>query len=180
MKAGFAEIDITPPLGTEKIGWIKVIRGKSVLDPLYARAAVFGDGAATIAFVQLDTLSVTWEFVCDVRRRVESSYGVPGRNVMICATHNHAGPAIVSIGDVTANPVYVATLTDKVVSVVGQAVESRGDAEIGFGRSTEFNAGYNRRIVMRDGTTKTHGNFNHPDALYYEGPIDPEVFVLSA
>ena len=180
MKIGFAEIDITPPLGIQKIGWIKVIHAKSVLDPLYARAAVFTQGAETIGFVQLDTLSITWETVCEIRKRVESAYGVPGKNVMICVTHNHAGPAIATIGEVAADPAYVATLTDKIVSVFGQAVESRCDGEVGFGRSTEFNAGYNRRVVMRDGLTKTHGNFNNPDALYVEGPLDPEVFVLCA
>ena len=44
----------------------------------------------------------------------------------------------------------------------------------------EFNAAFNRRVIMREGIVKTHGNFNDPKALFLEGPIDPEVFVLAA
>ena len=40
-KAGFAEINITPPVGTHKIGWIKDIISTHVLDPLFTRPAVF-------------------------------------------------------------------------------------------------------------------------------------------
>jgi hypothetical protein len=31
---------------------------------------------------------------------------------------------------------------------------------------------------MRDGTARTHGTFDHPEALHLEGPIDPEVAVI--
>lgn len=180
MKAGFAEIDITPPMGTRKIGWIKIIIGNRVADPLYARAAVFTSSQKTIAFLQLDTLSVTWEMVESVRRNIESRYGVPGRNIMLCATHNHAGPAVASIGDVKIVNDYVEALTAKLVSVFGQAFERQCEAEVGVGRAVEFHAGYNRRVIMRDGIVKTHGNFNDPKALCIEGPADPEVFVLAA
>jgi hypothetical protein len=37
---------------------------------------------------------------------------------------------------------------------------------------------HNRRVVMRDGTVCTHGTFDDPDAVYLEGPIDPEVAVV--
>jgi hypothetical protein len=32
---------------------------------------------------------------------------------------------------------------------------------------------------MRDGTVRTHGTFDDPEALYLEGPIDPEVAVVA-
>jgi hypothetical protein len=180
MKAGFAEIDITPPMGMRKIGWIKVIIGNRVADPLYARAAVFSSNQTTVGFLQLDTLSVTWEMVCAVRQQIEARYGVPAKNIMLCATHNHGGPAVASIGDVKSENDYIAQLTNKLVSVFGQAFEQRCEAEIGIGRTAEFNAGYNRRVIMRDGIVKTHGNFNDPNAICLEGPIDPEVLVLTA
>src|ERR1043166_7366434 len=41
LKAGFAETDISPAAGTRKIGWNNKNYGTSVLDPLYAKAAVF-------------------------------------------------------------------------------------------------------------------------------------------
>jgi neutral ceramidase len=180
MKAGFAEIDITPPNGTRKLGWIKVIVGRQVFDPLFARAAVLTSAAGTIGFIQLDVLSIPWEEVVSLRKRIEARFGVPGQNVMICATHNHGGPAIATLGDVQAEEEYIAAMLDKVVSVFGQAFEKQCEAEVGAARACEFNAGFNRRVIMRDGIVKTHGNFNDPNALCLEGPIDPEVFVLAA
>jgi hypothetical protein len=52
-------------------------------------------------------------------------------------------------------------------------------AEIGVGRCFEWRVAHNRRVVMRDGTVRTHGSFDDPDALCLEGPIDPEVAVIA-
>ena len=179
LRAGFSEIDITPPLGTLKIGWKKVIVSDTVLDPLYARVAVF-ESNERAAFVQLDTLSVRWTQVKEMRRRVAEEYGFPGENVMVCATHNHAGPAVANCGDVKRDDAYVAEMVKRVVSAFGEALGSMEEARLGLGNTFEFGVGFNRRVVMRDGTVRTHGMFTDPEALYLEGPIDPEVHVLAA
>ncbi|MCW8133513.1 MAG: hypothetical protein KIS92_24425 [Planctomycetota bacterium] len=179
MRAGFSEIEITPPLGTRKIGWIREIQGDRVLDPLYARAAVFESRGERAAFVQLDTLSVRSEDVADLRARLEARYGFPGARVMVSATHNHAGPAVASIGAVRREDGYMETLLGALVSCFGQALERMEEAACAFAHASEFRVGFNRRVVMRDGTTKTHGRFPNPEALCLEGPVDPEVAVLA-
>ena len=179
LRAGFAEIDITPPVGTHKIGWIKDIVSEEVLDPLFARAAVFETDDARVGFVQLDTLSIRWSQVADMRRRIEAAYGFPGAHVMVSATHNHAGPAVATTGEVRRDEAYIETLVGKVVGVFGTALENRAEAAVGFGRCTEFRVGFQRRVIMRDGTARTYGKLtDDPDALCLEGPIDPEVAVL--
>lgn len=177
MKAGFAEIDITPPIGTAKIGWIKMIVPDKVADPLHARVAVLESGEGRIAFVALDTLSIRWTQVADIRRRVEAKYGFPGAAIMVSATHNHAGPAVAMIGDVPRDDAYVETLVRKVVDAFGAALDARQDAEIGFGGVFDFDIAHNRRVIMRDGTARTHGKFGE-GSLCLEGPIDPEVAVI--
>ena len=180
LKAGFAEIDITPKPGAQKIGWLKIIVSDHVLDPLFARAAVFESSGARIGFIQLDTLFVPAELAAEVREKVSAACGFPGENVMVAATHNHAGPAVDAVGLVKHDAAYVQTLTAKIVSVFGAAVEGMRAAEVGFGRSFEFDVGYNRRVVMRDGTVRTHGTFSERESLCVEGPIDPEVAVVAA
>ncbi|HUW84528.1 MAG TPA: hypothetical protein VMZ31_17220 [Phycisphaerae bacterium] len=180
VQAGFAEIDITPPVGVQKVGWPRTIVTDHVLDLLYARAAVFETSDERIAFIQLDTLFVPAELVERLRAAISAEHGFPGEKVMVCATHNHAGPAIYDVGFVRQDPRYVDTLADKVVAVFGSALGNRRQAEIGFGRCFEFRVAHNRRVVMRDGTVRTHGSFSDPQALYVEGPIDPEVAVLAA
>jgi len=180
MKAGFAEVDITPPVGTLKIGWLKKIVSDKVIDPLFARIAVFENGAQRIGFVQLDTLSVRWTTVRAIRTRIEKQCKFPGSAVMVSATHNHAGPAVAGTGEVPRDEAYVESMVGKAVEAFGRALKNAVDAEIGFGSVFEFNVAFNRRVVMRDGTVRTHGTFADPDALFFEGPVDPEVAVLAA
>ncbi len=70
VKAGFAEIEITPPIGTQKIGWKRRIIGDRVLDPLFARAALLESGAGQIGWIQLDTLCVRAGDVATIRRMI--------------------------------------------------------------------------------------------------------------
>jgi neutral ceramidase len=178
MKAGFAEIDITPPVGTHKIGWLKDIVSDSVRDPLFARCAVLEQGAERVAFIQLDLLCIRWTQVADLRRRIQSKYSFPGDRIMVSATHNHAGPAVATIGDAKRDEGYIESLMQKVVVLFGAALKARKAAEMGFATVFDFDLGHNRRILMRDGTVRTHGTFNDPNALCVEGPMDPEAAVL--
>jgi hypothetical protein len=181
MQAGFAKVDITPALGGQKIGWITPIPIESIADPLYARVAVFASGEERLGFVQLDTLSVRWSTVQEIRRQVEAAGGLPGRNLLVAATHNHSGPAVATVCDVARDDAYLAWMIPRVVQAVGAAVAALEEAEIGFAAVPEFGLTHNRRTALRDGTTTTHGlGFRHPLALYVEGPIDPEVAVLAA
>jgi hypothetical protein len=181
MKAGFAKADITPPLGGQKIGWIKPIPIERIADPLYARAAVFQSGRRRLGFLQLDTLSVRWTTVQEIRSRARKACGVRSDSLLVAATHNHSGPAVATVCDVPRDDAYVSVLVERAVEAVVQAVASLEEAEVGFGHVFEFGLTHNRRTALRDGTTTTHGlGFRHPLALYTEGPIDPEVAVLAA
>lgn len=180
LSAGFAQVDITPPVGTHKIGWLRDIVGDTVLDPLQARAAVLDCGGVCLVLVELDTLSIRWTQVDRVRRRVQSEFGVPGGHVLIAATHNHCGPPVANCGDVRRDEAYIATLEDRIVAAIGLALAARRPAEVGVNSVFEFNVAFNRRVVMRDGTVRTHGNFKTPQSLCLEGGIDPEVAVLAA
>lgn len=179
-RAAFAEVAITPPVGTHKIGWLRDITSDQVLDPLYARVAAFSDGRSSVGFVQLDWLSVRWTTAAEMRRAIKKAHGFPGENVLVSATHNHAGPAVCGCGETPRDDAYVADAVAKVVAAFGEALSRMEDAEVGFDHVCEWRVAHNRRVVMRDGTARTHGTFEDPNALYVEGPIDPEVAVVAA
>ena len=178
MRAGFAEVDITPPPGTRKIGWIKVIISDHVLDPLFARAAVFESDGTRLGVVQLDTLCTTASLTARIREAIGTAHGFPGEHVLVSATHNHAGPAIATRSEVECEDAYVQALIAGIADAFGAALANMRPAELGFERRFEFSVARNRRVLMRDGTVKTHGRFSDPEALCFEGPIDPEVAVL--
>lgn len=177
--AGFAEVDITPPVGTHIIGWLRDVVSTAVRDPLFARIAVLGGDDDTVAFVQLDTLSVRWTLTEAIRAAAAARYGYPADRIMVCATHTHAGPAVAHCGEAPRDDRYVEWLVGRIEDAFGAALDARQPAEIGFGSTFVFDVAHNRRVVMRDGTVRSHGRFTDPDALYVEGPIDPELAVIA-
>ncbi|MCE9589402.1 MAG: hypothetical protein K8S99_02640 [Planctomycetes bacterium] len=181
LKAGFAEIDITPPIGTAKIGWLKVLTIDRIVDPLFAHAGVIESDRGRVGFIVLDTLSVRWSTVQEIRKGISKAHGFPGECVMVGATHNHGGPATSNTGEVKRDEKYTAGMVEKCVKVFGQALANRVQAQIGIGSGFEFNVAANRRVVLREGITRTHGHFpTDPRSLHVEGPIDPEVAVIAA
>jgi neutral ceramidase len=179
LRAAFKDVDITPPVGTLKIGWLIRIESNTVIDPLYARVAVLSDGGTTLGLVQLDTLSIRWSQVDEIRRRIHQRCGVPPSHILVGATHNHAGPAVATFGETVRDTAYIEELIQRVVDAFEWAWRNREPAKIGFASGFEWRVAHNRRVVMRDGTVKTHGDFTRlPDALCLEGPIDPEVAVI--
>jgi len=210
--AGFSEIEITPPIGTHRIGWIRLIAGTSVLDPLFARVAVFdvrgangvpagvkagngfddhqallgaGDRRASlaavgrVAIVQLDVLCVPASLTARIRERIGKDHGFTPGNILVSASHNHAGPAVANEGEVKKDVKYIGVLLERISAAFGAALGRLAPAGTGLGRGFEFAIAHNRRVVMRDGTVKTHGTFDDPEALCIEGPVDPEVGVLA-
>jgi hypothetical protein len=98
---------------------------------------------------------------------------------MVSATHNHAGPAVTDCGDVARDGAYVESFVARLTEAFGRALGQRREAEVGVRTSFEFRIAHNRRVLMRDGTARTHGRFSDPGALCLEGPIDPEVTVVA-
>ncbi|MGI6209715.1 MAG: hypothetical protein ACOYEW_16045, partial [Anaerolineae bacterium] len=57
MLAGFAKIDITPPVGTTLTGDLaRLGPAEGVRDPLFCRALVLGQGTGQAALIVADTL----------------------------------------------------------------------------------------------------------------------------
>jgi hypothetical protein len=178
-RAGFSEIDITPSPGTKKGGWMQDLDAQVVLDPLYAKSAVFESNSGRVGFIQLDLLSVRWNQVQEIRQRVERETGFPGHHIMIGATHNHAGPAIANLVPVRRQEDYVRFMVDRCVEVFRNALANLREAEAALVSRHEFGVAFNRRVVRRDGTVKTHGQFRTPEDLFFEGPVDPELAVFA-
>lgn len=92
LQAGFAAVEINPQTFPARTYWGSF---DTVIDPFFAHAAVFHDGANTIAFLYLDVIIVEREYVLAIREQVSRVCPVPPDCIMVCATHNHACSAVV-------------------------------------------------------------------------------------
>ncbi len=178
-RAGFGEVDITPPKGTPRQGWNSKLVGDGAIDPLFARAAVFASGdSPPVALIGLDVALISAADTLAIRTKIEQTHGLKGDRVMVAATHNHSGPAMIDEA-LPRDERYIRSMIDACAEAVGRALKASEDAEMAAGTAFEFDVATNRRIRMRDGTSRTHGRFDDPAALGFEGPIDPEVGVLA-
>ncbi len=198
MEAGFAERDITPPVGSERPGGYVKNFHREVHDACKVRAGVFGDGSQRVALVGIDALLIRGAVVEAARKRIEAECGIPGSNVMVAASHSHsAGPmGMVQPGEYDhasefvqqlayqhsslADAAYLARVEQAIVEAVVEAHAKSSEAACSIDRGRAEQVSFNRRFRMRHGLTHTNPRQGNPETLEPAGPIDPEVGVLGA
>ena len=179
LKAGFARIDITPPVGAEMPGGFGKNPSKGIHDPLFAEAAYFANGSIELAVVGVDLIMIPRDVVDETRKQAEARCGIPGRNILIAASHTHNGGPVVECFGVDRDSAYCTTAAGKIADAVVQAKEKAVEARTAGGMGHEDSVGLNRRFRMKDGSVKTHPGKMNPDIVAPAGPIDPDVGVLA-
>lgn len=182
-QAGFARIDITPPVGCCLQGHFVRIVSTGVRDPLYAQAVVFDDGSTRAAIVSCDIIGVSADTVADARALIEQRCGIAGSNVVICATHTHTGPMFrdwSNIGD--RNEVdhdYLAALPNRIASAVSEAVRLAKPTRLCCRSGEEHDVSFGRRYLRQDGSVISIPPLGDPTLVKALTPIDPEVAVVA-
>lgn len=148
MKAGAAQVVITPPIGTELSGFGFGPRPcEGVHDDVKAKAIVLEEGNTKAAIICCDLLGIDGDFARLVKQAIGGKTGIPPENIMICASHTHSGPAVHFLrGCGAVDMQYLRNLGDKLVSVVVEAASTLRPVRVGSG-CTEYNLGFNRREV---------------------------------
>jgi hypothetical protein len=198
IKAGFAELDISPEIGMEQPGGYWKSYHERFHDPCKVRAMVVDDGNNRVAVVGIDTLTIPRQLVESVRKEIETKCGIPAQAILIGASHSHsAGPLgwvfpgefdheneLLRTLAYDKSPVidmkYYKMVEKQLVDVVCQANQSRAEASLGVGSGFEDKVAFNRRFRMKNGLTFTHPGQLNPDIVDVAGPVDPEVGVIGA
>lgn len=89
LKAGFARLDVTPPLGAELSGYFYVRNAKGVLDPLYLNAVAVSNGTDTVILMAIDFIGINMGYMDQIRTLIAERTGIPTENVLIAALHQH-------------------------------------------------------------------------------------------
>jgi hypothetical protein len=192
--AGFATTDITPPVGWRRAGNYNELVSTGVHDPLFAKAMVLSQGKTTVAFVGNDLCSVPRELTDRVRQRASDKTGIPFANIVITATHTHGGPeyfgplrdflharALKENGakDPHEPLDYQSLLVERWTEVIVKAHAARQAVKLSVVVPQQPGVAFNRRFLMKDGSTGWNPGKLNTNIFRPLGPTDPDLpFVL--
>ena len=165
LKAGFARMDITPPLGTYISGYFKERYAKGVLDPIQLNAVAFCDGDVTDLVIVSDLIGID-RITCEaLREEIALATGLERDHIMITALHQHTSYAFLDLafrrcrGDksVDTDELYNKMLHIKYCDVAKMALDDMSDAVLSYGEEeTAEQIAFVRRYYMTDGTVATN------------------------
>lgn len=156
LRAGAARVDITPAenAALPMSGYAGRKDGfKRIHDHLYVRAIVVDDGTAQAAIVACDLSGISASLWERVVARIEKNAGIPRGNILLAATHTHAGPTLGRFSDDDPEPkvkAYAASVEEAFVESVRQAQASLRPARVGAGAG-KANVNVNRRALTARG-----------------------------
>jgi hypothetical protein len=158
--AGAAVAGITPAGRVLMDGYggrTKPSRG--VHDPLFARVLVVQQEGKRAAIIACDLLGMHPSITSEVRLLAEKRAGISPDGIIVCATHNHAGPAGLRDGMFARlDDGLAGTLVQRIIAAIDEAVASLRPAVLKLGQTTVDTISQNRRDP--------------------EGPIDPVLRLL--
>lgn len=170
--AGFARLDITPPLGSPLAGYYSARNAIGILDPIELNAIALKDDDTLAVFITGDLLYVRLGAANDIRALVAEKLEIPVENVFLQGLHQHTSLRIGGKKGQLSNmedEAYLSVLYRKYVDVAVMAVSDLAEAKAGVAEKQAARPiSFIRRFRMKDGSTRTNpGNLN-PDV---EGPI---------
>lgn len=166
-KAGAASVKITPERPLRMAGYAgRKEPAEGTEQDLFGKAIAIEDADGNrVVFITLDLIGVIEELRTGVEAQVEEKYQLPPQALLVNASHTHCGPAY---GREDAKD-YFASLQQKLVELVGRALEQLRPADLSYS--------FARCSVAMNRRTPTDLKFsNHPNP---NGPVDHTVPVLS-
>lgn len=197
LRAGAAQVDVTPEPGVQLAGNIGVRRpAETIQDRLYVRALALESEGRRVCLLSSDVLAIRGDYVETIRRRAHAQHGLDPACLLVNCTQNHHAPSVghcfcldeafwrrwvppelewVLGGD----PRYYELFVERAVQAIGQAWQRLTPVTVHAGRAIEGRLMFNRRCVLRDGTAVMHPPIRDPKILQVEGPMDPEVSLVT-
>jgi neutral ceramidase len=139
-KAGVARVATTPTAPVRMAGYAsRTSPSQGVAHPLYAKALALSDADGhKLVIVTCDVIALRRSLSERVARRVQAQHGLPRADLVLFASHTHAGPQLLDPDEPArdgfeANAAYTHDLEDKLVALVGSALANMGPASLRYG-----------------------------------------------
>lgn len=166
LKAGFARLDVTPPLGSDLSGYFYRRAAKGVRDPLYLNALAIGDGEKTILWMAIDYIGIKLYHHVKIRQLITERTGLPDHHILIAALHQHTSPCLADTetrSTALKDPTFIDVLYRKFADAAVMAIEDMKEATaLTASREVAEPIAFVRRYFAADGSVQTN-----PDTAKY-------------
>jgi hypothetical protein len=178
LKAGFARLDVTPPLGIPLHGYFIKRYADGILDPLQVNAVALSVKDEKVVLVTIDHCGLERAVIEPIRKIISEKTGIKLSALFVHCTHTHNGPTLLPSSTEPEILKYKEFLTGRLVDVVTFAIADLKPAKMGLGVGKAPNVAFIRRYRMKDGSVKTNPGVNNPDIVAPIGQVDERVNVL--
>ena len=179
-KAGFARVDMTPPIGTELSGYPRKRVSDGIIDPLDINAVAFSDGTNKAVVISADVINLRAYFNL-FRKNAAAAAGLPPEAVFIACTHTHTGPHVglsyygTTFDSFAKASTYERFVGERLKDVVKLALADLAPAKLSIARGEAKNISFIRRYRMKDGTCRTNPGRGNKDIVEPVGKPDEMV-----
>ncbi|MBQ4037811.1 MAG: hypothetical protein IJC84_06785 [Clostridia bacterium] len=183
LKAGYASVNINPPLGMGIEGYYVPRYGKGFLDDIEASAIALSMGEEKIVMISIDLCGVDTDILQRYCATIEKETGISKDKIFLSATHSHTSGMIkpTQFFEAPVEPVapYADFVEKRLCDLVTLAFQDVKPAKMGYivGWAPERVA-YIRRYKMKDGSTMTCPPIDDPNIDYPIGTLDQRVNVV--
>ena len=161
--AGFARLDVTPPLGIPMRGSWQPKHAVGILDPLYINAVAFGNGEKAAVLLVLDSLGLYDSFCNSWPAQIAEHVGLPADSIIIHCTHTHTAP------NLTEDEMYTSWLLRRLKDAAYIALSDRKPVEdVRWTEDQAKGMAFVRRYRLNNGTVITN-----PAGYYLDMLVGP-------
>jgi len=190
LQAGFSRVNITPPMGTEIVGYFHARYAEGVLDELEINALALAAGESKVVLMTADLCYINGTAQNEICKYICEATGLTWDQILIHSTHTHTGPVVnidgkggmqVSGADDSKQAInrqYGLMLCRKFADAAMMALNDLKPAKMGWSVGHAPNIAFVRRFRMKDGKVRTNPGVGNPDILHPIGDVDERVNVL--
>ena len=176
-KAGFARVDVTPPLGIPIPGYFSKRIADGVLDPLCIECVAVSDGTNSALVYCVDDLHLTNPFFEKAFPAITAATGVPRNRIYVHSTHTHTGACDWPRDGFTDEEkrltmLYADFRIQKLADAGRFALSDMATSTIAIARKECTNVSFIRRYRMNDGSVRTNPGRMDPNVKETLGKPD--------
>jgi len=180
-QAGFARVNVTPPMGVSINGYFFDRFVDGVLDELEANAVAMECGGKRAVIIAVDNCEIDQYTMDKFRAAISDACQVETAAIMVHTTHTHVAPFV---GKDPVNPnirgeaEYEHYLTRQLAAAAVRAFADLKPAKVGWAIGSAPHISFIRRFRMKDGSIRTNPGIGNPDIVAPIGEVDERLNVV--